>query len=87
MFCRMLLCKNSGPVQLTNYIFLPRRHLSNGASHEFAPTAAILGGLLGQDILRALSRKEKPVMNFLAVDTMAGTGTTTRWGMGAEEEA
>ncbi|KAG7530359.1 hypothetical protein FFLO_05075 [Filobasidium floriforme] len=61
-------------------------HLANGASHEFAPTAAILGGLLAQDILRALSRKEKPVMNFLAVDTMAGTGTTTRWGMGVEQE-
>lgn len=62
------------------------RHLANGASHEFAPTAAILGGLLAQDILRALSRKEKPVMNFLAVDSMAGTGTTTRWGMGVEQE-
>jgi ubiquitin-like 1-activating enzyme E1 A len=61
-------------------------HLANGASHEFAPTAAILGGLLAQDILRALSRKEKPVMNFLAVETMAGTGTTTRWGMGVEQE-
>ncbi|KAJ9095243.1 hypothetical protein QFC21_005609 [Naganishia friedmannii] len=56
-------------------------HLATSAPYEFAPTAAILGGLLAQDILRALSKKEKPVMNLLCVDTMGGVGAVTKWGV------
>ncbi|KAJ9097320.1 hypothetical protein QFC20_006233 [Naganishia adeliensis] len=59
-------------------------HLAKSAPCEFAPTAAILGGLLAQDILRALSRKEKPIMNLLCVDTMGGNGAVTRWGLSEE---
>lgn len=59
-------------------------HLATSAPCEFAPTAAILGGLLAQDILRALSRKEKPIMNLLCVDTMGGNGAVTRWGLSEE---
>ncbi|KAJ9112722.1 hypothetical protein QFC22_006224 [Naganishia vaughanmartiniae] len=61
-------------------------HLAITAPYEFAPTAAILGGLLAQDILRALSRREKPVMNFLCVDTMAGNGAVTKWGVKEESD-
>ena len=56
-------------------------HLASTAPAEFAPSAAILGGLLAQDILRALSRKEKPVLGLCVVDCMAGAGAVSRWGV------
>ncbi|OWZ74866.1 SUMO activating enzyme [Cryptococcus neoformans Bt85] len=56
-------------------------HLASHATHFFPPTLAILGGLLAQDVLRALSRKDKPVANLLAVDSMSGVGTVGRWSM------
>lgn len=56
-------------------------HIATTAPAEFAPSAAILGGLLAQDILRALSRKEKPVMGLCVVDCMAGAGAVSRWGV------
>ncbi|ODN93482.1 SUMO activating enzyme [Cryptococcus wingfieldii CBS 7118] len=56
-------------------------HLASHATHFFSPTLAVLGGLLAQDVLRALSRKDKPFANLLAVDTMTGLGTVNRWSM------
>ncbi|ORX37063.1 hypothetical protein BD324DRAFT_624649 [Kockovaella imperatae] len=56
-------------------------HLVTHAEHSFAPTLAILGGLLAQDVLRALSKKDKPFVNLLAVDSMGGTGAVSRWAM------
>jgi ubiquitin-like 1-activating enzyme E1 A len=41
----------------------------------------VLGGLLAQDVLRAVSKKDMPFANLLAVDTMSGTGSVVRWGM------
>ncbi|GFZ50515.1 hypothetical protein JCM24511_08272 [Saitozyma sp. JCM 24511] len=57
-------------------------HLAEHATAFFPPTLAIVGGLLAQDVLRALSKKDKPIVNLLAVDTMNGTGAVTRWAMG-----
>ncbi|WWD18792.1 hypothetical protein CI109_103247 [Kwoniella shandongensis] len=62
-------------------------HLATHATHFFPPTLAVLGGLLAQDVLRALSRKDKPIVNLLAVDTMGGTGTAASWGMGDARDA
>ncbi|KAK8858899.1 hypothetical protein IAR55_003130 [Kwoniella newhampshirensis] len=62
-------------------------HLATHATHFFAPTLAVLGGFLAQDVLRALSRKDKPIVNLLAVDTMGGTGTAASWGMGDAMDA
>ena len=62
-------------------IKLISRHLSSHAAHFFPPTLAILGGFLAQDVLRSLSRKDTPIYNLLVIDSMGGTGTTTRWGM------
>lgn len=64
----------------------PSSHLALHATYEFAPTSAILGGILGQDILRALSRKETPILNFLVFDGASGGAWTTRWGVGKIEE-
>jgi ubiquitin-like 1-activating enzyme E1 A len=51
-------------------------------SHFFPPTLAILGGLVAQDVLRALSRKDTPIANLLAVDSMSGSGNVASWNMG-----
>lgn len=59
-----------------------RRHLSQHATHFFPPTLAIVGGFLAQDVLRALSKKDTPIVNFLVIDSMGATGVATRWGMG-----
>jgi ubiquitin-like 1-activating enzyme E1 A len=56
--------------------------MSKHHSHYFPPTLAIIGGLVAQDVLRALSRKDMPIANLLAVDSMAGTGNVQGWGMG-----
>jgi ubiquitin-like 1-activating enzyme E1 A len=63
-------------------MLIPPRHLADHSTHFFPPTLAILGGLLAQDVLRALSKKDKPIANFLALDSMGGTGTVVKWGMG-----
>jgi ubiquitin-like 1-activating enzyme E1 A len=69
---------NTAPVLLHS-------HVATLSTHEFSPTAAILGGLLAQDILRTLSRKEKPVMNFSVIHTMEGVGAVSRWGVSGDE--
>ncbi|WVW85076.1 hypothetical protein I302_107112 [Kwoniella bestiolae CBS 10118] len=57
-------------------------HLASHATHFFPPTLAVLGGLLAQDVLRALSRKDRPIVNLLSVDTMGSVGVVGRWAMG-----
>jgi ubiquitin-like 1-activating enzyme E1 A len=44
-----------------------------------------MGGVLAQDILRTLSRKEKPVMNLFVVHMMDGIGAVTRWGVEGDD--
>jgi ubiquitin-like 1-activating enzyme E1 A len=56
--------------------------MTTHASHYFPPTLAILGGLVAQDVLRCLSRKDTPIANLLAVDSMGGTGNAGGWVMG-----
>ncbi|KAG8843014.1 hypothetical protein FRB96_004475 [Tulasnella sp. 330] len=51
------------------------------AAHEFSPTCAILGGLLAQDILKALAGREPPYANFLTFDGVTGSATVLRLGM------
>lgn len=70
-----------------DYLKLTSSHLSQHADHFFPPTLAILGGFLAQDVLRTLSKKDSPFANFLAVDTMGGTGTVGRWAMGEAVDA
>ncbi|GAA6059903.1 hypothetical protein JCM10212_005286 [Sporobolomyces blumeae] len=40
--------------------------------HEFAPTCAIVGGVLGQDVLNAVGGKEEPVRNVMVFDGELG---------------
>ncbi|CDZ97450.1 SMT3/SUMO-activating complex, AOS1/RAD31 component [Phaffia rhodozyma] len=63
-------------------------HLATHATHEFNPTSAVLGGILAQDILRAISRSGTPILNFLIFDGISvgegaansGGGIVVPWG-------
>lgn len=43
---------------------------------EFPATTAILGGLVGQDILNTLGGKQKPIHNLMIFDGATGAGDT-----------
>lgn len=53
------------------------------AIHEFSPVCAVLGGFLGQDILKTLGGKEQPIANLFVFDGRTGTGNTSRLNMPA----
>ncbi|KAF8798777.1 hypothetical protein BYT27DRAFT_7122537 [Phlegmacium glaucopus] len=55
--------------------------LSTTAGHEFSPVCAIVGGMLGQDILKALGGREPPIANFFIFDGNTGGGTVCRLNM------
>ncbi|KAF9483433.1 hypothetical protein BDN70DRAFT_873941 [Pholiota conissans] len=55
--------------------------LSITASHEFSPVCAIVGGMLAQDILKALGGREPPIANFFVFDGNTGGGTVCRMNM------
>ncbi|GAA5930472.1 uncharacterized protein JCM15063_004814 [Sporobolomyces koalae] len=48
--------------------------------HEFAPSCAIVGGILGQDVLNAIGGKEEPVRNLMVFDGDSGEGGV--WSLG-----
>ncbi|KAL5635896.1 hypothetical protein ACGC1H_004635 [Rhizoctonia solani] len=58
----------SGPIPSAATI----ESLCSTAGHEFSPVCAIVGGFLGQDILKALGAKEPPISNFLVFDGTTG---------------
>ncbi|PPQ89648.1 hypothetical protein CVT25_013835 [Psilocybe cyanescens] len=57
------------------------KSLSTTASHEFSPVCAIVGGMLAQDILKALGGREPPIGNFFLFDGSTGGGTVCRLNM------
>ena len=57
------------------------RPLLTTACHEFSPVCAILGGVLAQDILKALGGREPSLANFFIFDGNTGGGTVCRLGM------
>ncbi|GFZ03773.1 SUMO-activating enzyme 1A [Actinidia rufa] len=44
-------------------------------TREFPPVCAIVGGILGQEVIKAISGKGDPVKNFFFFDAMEGKGT------------
>ncbi|THH19097.1 hypothetical protein EW146_g2013 [Bondarzewia mesenterica] len=46
--------------------------IATTAAHEFAPVCAVVGGMLAQDILKALSAREAPLANFFVFDGNTG---------------
>ncbi|KAF8908952.1 hypothetical protein CPB84DRAFT_1813206 [Gymnopilus junonius] len=55
--------------------------IATTADHEFSPVCAIVGGMLGQDILKALGGREPPIANFFVFDGNVGAGTVCRLNM------
>lgn len=63
-------------------MFLCNRTVPTSVSHEFSPICAIIGGILAQDILKALAAREPPIANMFAFDGNTGRGTVCRMNMG-----
>lgn len=57
------------------------RTLATTAAHEISPVCAVVGGLLAQDILKALAAREPPIANFFTFDGNLGGGTVVRMAM------
>ena len=57
------------------------RTAATTAAHELSPVCAVVGGMLAQDILKALAAREPPIANFFAFDGSVGTGSVSRMGM------
>ncbi|KAG9103518.1 hypothetical protein FRC06_010199 [Ceratobasidium sp. 370] len=53
------------------------------AKNEFSPICAIVGGFLGQDILKALGAKEPPISNLLVFDGSTGAASVVPMNMSA----
>lgn len=47
--------------------------ITHGSLAAMAPTSAVLGGLVAQDLLNALGHREEPIVNWMVLDTAAGT--------------
>lgn len=58
---------------------VPRR-IATVQRLEYAPSCAIVGGILGQDALNAIGGKEAPVWNFLVCEGDTGQGRV--WHLG-----
>ncbi|OCH91925.1 hypothetical protein OBBRIDRAFT_791786 [Obba rivulosa] len=51
------------------------------AAHELSPVCAVVGGMLAQDVLKALAARESPIVNFFVFDGSTGGGTVCRMGI------
>lgn len=57
------------------------RTMSTTAPYELSPVCAVVGGMLAQDILKALAAREPPIANFFTFDGSSGGGTVCRMSM------
>ena len=57
------------------------RTMVTAAIHEFSPVCAVVGGMLAQDILKALGVREAPLANFFTFDGNTGGGNVVRMNM------
>ncbi|XP_024033099.1 SUMO-activating enzyme subunit 1B-1-like [Morus notabilis] len=60
---------------------LNESHIPNGLlerlvtnAREFPPVCAIIGGILGQEVIKAISGKGDPLKNFFCFDATDGKG-------------
>ena len=60
--------------------------MATTAAHEFSPVCAVVGGMLGQDILKTLAGKEPPIANFFVFDGVSCNGIVVRMSMEAVYE-
>ncbi|KAI0916767.1 hypothetical protein AcV7_005840 [Taiwanofungus camphoratus] len=55
--------------------------VAHTAAHELSPVCAVVGGMLAQDVLKALAARESPIANFFVFDGNTGGGTVCRMGI------
>jgi ubiquitin-like 1-activating enzyme E1 A len=67
-FCHPSLANSTEPP-----LSSPRR-IATVQVFEYAPSCAIVGGILGQDVLNAIGGKEEPVRNFFVFEGATGQG-------------
>ena len=48
--------------------------ISSGTGLDLSPIAAVVGGILGQEVIKVLSAKSKPFLNFFLFDGQKGPG-------------
>ncbi len=50
------------------------RTLVTAAGVQLSPVAAIMGGIVAQEVVKLVSRKDDPINNWFFFDAMGGTG-------------
>lgn len=55
--------------------------LAETAGCEFMPVCAIIGGVMGQDVLNTLGGREPPVINLFTYDGRSGAGDFYQLGL------
>ncbi|KAK6924654.1 THIF-type NAD/FAD binding fold [Dillenia turbinata] len=62
--------------QSVNESFIPEALLGRllAGTREFPPVCAIVGGILGQEVIKAISGKGDPIKNFFLFDAVNGKG-------------
>ena len=61
----------------TSYILLCSKIYSDFSRNvfgEIAPVAAVTGGVLAQEVVKAVSRKDVPLINLFVYNPVDGTG-------------
>jgi ubiquitin-like 1-activating enzyme E1 A len=67
-------------LRVTSYNHWDRTAVTT-AIHEFASVCAVVGGMVAQDILKALGVREAPLANFFTFDGNTGAGNVVRMSM------
>lgn len=62
------------PLVSMQYVAGALSALAASYGHEFLPVATVLGGVLGNEVLKVLTGKGEPVRNTYVYDAMGGTG-------------
>ena len=57
---------------MTTSTFYLYRALVRIAATELVPICAIVAGIMGQEVIRAMSQKDEPICNFFCFDGATG---------------
>ena len=59
---------------LTPWTEAEAAHVSATAQAELAPVCAVLGGVIGQEVVKFVSSKGAPIENYFALNSLTGEG-------------
>jgi len=66
--------ENSGPKVALPFGEAEARALAATAGAELSPVCAVLGGVIGQEVVKFVSGKGAPIFNFFALNALSGEG-------------